>query len=684
MKTGGRAVIGNAGYQIGKEWPGGRPTIGLLTHGAGDPNNSTIWSGVADVATENGVNLICFPGKPLRSVTEFEAQSNVVFDLIDTRSLDGLVIWLAGLAHRAGLDELREFCERYTSLPIVTVGTLLEGIPGVLVDNYHGMRNVVRHMVETHGHSRIVFIRGPEHHQEAEQRYQAYLDVLSEQGISIDPKLVVVGNFRESGGVEAIDELLDNRKVEFNALVAASDNMAIGAMKSLQRRGIRIPGDVAIAGLNDETQSKFVTPPLTTGPLHFYEQARQGAEMVLTLIRNGSVPERVVMPAELLIRQSCGCPSPSIVRAGTEPLAGSERLASEEVLFQQKKDLIDTARALGLLVSNEAQDFAEKFIDAFVAEVQGDCSEGSLDVLTESLAQTAFAGGDISKWNDLISLLRRAALPYVSDVQASSRAERLLHQFRVLIGDAAQRAQAYQTLQVRERLRTLGRINQALSITTSLAELAEVLVDTLHLLHIPRCYLSLYEDPESPTEWSRLVVAYDEAGCVEIEPGGLHFPSRQLAPAGFLPADKYYGIVVEPLYFREDQLGFVLFEADPSQDEIYEILANQIGGALKRTILSERNIRLYNEAVEARQAAEEANLLKSRFLSMVSHELRTPLSLIVGTIEMMLQEEKQKVCRPYRRYTGRTWIASMPAHSTCFVLLGMCSTWRAARLGSCG
>jgi signal transduction histidine kinase len=60
---------------------------------------------------------------------------------------------------------------------------------------------------------------------------------------------------------------------------------------------------------------------------------------------------------------------------------------------------------------------------------------------------------------------------------------------------------------------------------------------------------------------------------------------------------------------------------------------------LKRTLLTERNIRLFDEAVEARQIAEQANLLKSRFLSMVSHELRTPLALIVGTIEMMLQEE---------------------------------------------
>ncbi len=97
---------------------------------------------------------------------------------------------------------------------------------------------------------------------------------------------------------------------------------------------------------------------------------------------------------------------------------------------------------------------------------------------------------------------------------------------------------------------------------------------------------------------------------------------------------------MEPLFFREDQLGYAIFEADPQEEAIYEILGGQISASLKRTILTERNIRLFDEAVEARNAAEQANQLKSRFLSMVSHELRTPLALIVGTIEMMLQEEK--------------------------------------------
>ncbi len=194
--------------------------------------------------------MVCFPGKPLCSPHGFEAQSNIIYDLVGPENVDGLVIWSGALCHRVDLPVITDFCRRYLPLPMVTVGhPLVEGIPGVVVDNYQGMHDVVTHLVEFHHLAHIAFIRGPQPQPEAEQRYQAYLDVLAEHGIPFDPALVVQGDFKESGGTAAIQMLVDERQARFDALVAASDNMAIGAMKALQRRGIRVPGDVAVARL---------------------------------------------------------------------------------------------------------------------------------------------------------------------------------------------------------------------------------------------------------------------------------------------------------------------------------------------------------------------------------------------------------------------------------------------------
>ena len=157
-------------------------------------------------------------------------------------------------------------------------------------------------------------------HEESEVRYRAYCDVLAEHGIPLRPELVVQGNFKESGGSAAAEILLHRGGPTFDALVAASDNMALGAMKAFQAHGVQIPGDVAVGGLNDELQGRYFTPPLTTGTLRFYEQAYRATEMLLAILGGRPVAETITLPAQLLVRQSCGCPDPTLVQIAA-PLA---------------------------------------------------------------------------------------------------------------------------------------------------------------------------------------------------------------------------------------------------------------------------------------------------------------------------------------------------------------------------
>ena len=127
----------------------GRPTIGLLTYGAGDPNSGTVWSGVADAARSHDANLVCFPGRPLNSQLEFEAQANILYDLVGRANVDGLLIWLAALSHWAAPEEVALFPKRFLPLPVVTIGMLSAGIHGVIVDNYGSMQAVVQHIIRS-------------------------------------------------------------------------------------------------------------------------------------------------------------------------------------------------------------------------------------------------------------------------------------------------------------------------------------------------------------------------------------------------------------------------------------------------------------------------------------------------------------------------------------------------------
>ena len=429
--------------------------MALLTIGAIDPNNRAIWSGAEAACRDNGVNLICYQGRMIKSPVEFEAQRNAIYHLIDPEMVDGLVMG-GGLNAWINKKETWTFIERFHPMPIVTTGIILEGIPGVTVDNYHGMYEVVTHLVTVHDRRRIAFIRGPVNHQEALERYQAYLDVLKEYGIPFDPELVYQGDFKESGGVEGVKTLLDGRKVQFNALVAASDNMAIGAMKTLQLRGLRIPEDVAIAGLNGEAQGLAITPPLTTAPLHFYEQAYQAVLIVLSMLEGREIPSKVILPTHLVVRQSCGCSDPLVTHARASPHYDKLDSFTDEIRMLDRLVFGDETAPFKLSLDEPAQQVFPALLKLFLAESQGKIEGEFLKVYSEVLKKTGNTNDVFSRWHEIISILRQFAISQLTDPESRLRIENLAQQARMVTGKCARRYYAYQVLLADRKLDMSG------------------------------------------------------------------------------------------------------------------------------------------------------------------------------------------------------------------------------------
>lgn len=594
-----------------------RPTIGFLTGNIHLGAARTLWPGVVDAAQKQDVNLICFPGGGLNVQEGFEAQRNVIYELVDAKRLDGLVSWSSTVGGSLDRAQVTDFHQRYRPLPMVSLAQLMVGIPTLLVDSYQGMRAAIVHLIEVHGYRRLVFIRGPESHYYAQERYRAYTDLLQEYGIPFDPNLVTRPVHWEAG-IEAMHMLLDERrlcpKIDFDAVVAVSDLLALAAIKTLQARGVQVPGDVAVVGFNDSAEGRLTTPPLTSVSLPFYGQGYRAVEALLAQMRGELVPEQVLLSSSLIVRQSCGCPAQSVTQAAAGQVAVADD--SFEIVFPALKDAcVASLSRAGL------GEWAAQLLDAFYASLCGAAPTIFLTAFENILRRVTETDGDVAEWQTAISTLRRHVLPHL-DERARSRAEDLLGQARVLIGETAQRAQAYQQLQAERQSETLREIGQALITTFEVGKLADVLAERLPTIGIASCYLSLYENPAQSLEQSKLILAYTEAGRVELEPGGRRFASRHLAPDGLWPRRRY-SFVVEPLYFREEHIGFVLFESGPRDGTVYEVLRAQISSALKGALL-------FREAQAARAAAEKADRIKTRLLANVSHELRTPLNIILG------------------------------------------------------
>lgn len=605
-----------------------RPVIGFLSANIHIGASRVLWPGILDAAEIGNANLICFPGGRLDAAESAEARRNLIFRQIDTERLDGLVVWTSALAGVVTPQEIADFRQTYRPIPMVDLAASTGFGFNVTIDGNQGMRDLLLHLVEEHGYRRIALIRGPEGHPYAIERDQAYRQTLQAKGLVLDKQLISPA-LGWNKGAEAMSVLLDERGLQpgrdFQAVVAASDLLAIGAIRLMADRGIHVPTDVAVAGFNDIEEGRLVRPPLTSVSLPFYEQGRYSVEVLLARLEGREVPDETVLDSQLLVRQSCGCPSWSEKLAITG-LTAVAPTSPPQLLKQTQARL---AAEIFRVIHNRgiAATWAKQLLDAFRSEMKEGGNGRFRTTLAGMLQQGRLDGDETSAWQNTVSILRSCLLPTLTGGQREL-AEALFGQARVVIGDAVQRAQIARQLQAERQSSLLRQIGQALITTFDVDRLADVLVEQLPALGIRSAYLALYENPEEPLATSRMVLAYSDNGRLDLGPNGRRYPSSQLLPAELLP-DRRVTLLVEPLFFQEEPLGIAVFEVGPRDGDIYEVLRGHISSALKGALL-------FQESRNARLAAERADQIKTRLLANVSHELRTPLNIIIGHTQRLL------------------------------------------------
>ncbi len=619
-------------------------TLGFLTTQIGEGTGRMLWSGLNEQCQANGINLVCFVGSELENPGGFLRQANAAFDLVDRQHLDGLILWTSSMATYVGPDSLQRYCERFRPLPLVGIGLPLTGIPTVMLDSYQGMRDVLVHLVQEHGRRRIAFLRGPERHREAHLRYQAYLQVVKEYGLENSPDLVSPPhNWAQAWGINAARLIMEERRQKVDAFACVNDGLAVGAMEYLIKHGIDVPREISITGFDNAVEGRVATPPLTTVPIRMRERGRQAVRMLLAQIRGETVPDLLMLPTHVLLRQSCGCPDPQVVEAGRPESTRIRLSPAEELLSTQQR--LALHRADILLEMDQTQDLEDavpgwsgELLDSFCENLGQETADSFITMLQRLMRQSLAMNGDLLSWQKVISVLRSRVTPILrSEPVKTDRADRFLHQARVLIGEVALRAQGHLDWKSSRQLNELHRIRQRVSGVQELQELVDILAAELPQIEIRRCGMALYEDPQEPLKGAHFALVFDENQRYDEQEGQWVRPAWRINPFSIFQATPHT-MMVYPLYYREEQLGFIFLDALTFQGAIHQVLCEQISSALKSVMLVQQNLNLVHQALEAQRVAEEANLLKSRFLSMVSHELLTPMVLLVGLSEMMLRE----------------------------------------------
>jgi DNA-binding LacI/PurR family transcriptional regulator len=206
------------------------------------------------------------------------------------------VIFLGQSTLHKELNELAETNARFVVWGAHMPGQKYRSIGS---DNLLGGRRATLHLARL-GRRKILFIGGSD--PEAQQRRRGYLEALAESGIESDPRLVTQVEFELESADAAVARLL-RKGVEFDGVIAASDLIALGAIRALRRAGLSVPGDVSVVGYDDMLLSRLSTPALSTIRQDTFHA---GQLLVASILEPGEEEAPSYLPTELIVRESCG------------------------------------------------------------------------------------------------------------------------------------------------------------------------------------------------------------------------------------------------------------------------------------------------------------------------------------------------------------------------------------------
>ena len=272
-------------------------TIGLLLPEISGDFFSPMLKGIEAAAHEAGYDLLVHSTQQVKTTRRRLGEHNT----------DGLLIFTNSLPSHE-LHRLHSL-----NFPLVLLHQMppdsLE-IPVIAIENKDGAAMLIDHLIEEHGRRRIVYLRGPEGHEDSVWRERGYREALEAHSLEFASHLIASGGFDDEEAYTAIQRLLADG-IDFDAVFAGDDDAAIGAMRALKLAGQRVPQDVSVVGFDDVPFARYLSPALTTVRAPIEQVGREAVHQLVRLMNGEHADALTLMRTELVIRESCGCLSTS-------------------------------------------------------------------------------------------------------------------------------------------------------------------------------------------------------------------------------------------------------------------------------------------------------------------------------------------------------------------------------------
>ncbi len=270
-----------------------------------------------------GVDQAARRGKLQVLISSSHADSETM--LAAARSMRGRIDGLIALApDRVSVEAMIRLAEQ---VPVVLLSPRrpVEGLSSVSVASFEGAYAMVSHLLGL-GHREIAMITGPAGNVDAEERLRGYRKALEDAGRGPRPALELPGDFTESSGYRAATRLL-GQTPRPTAVFTANDYTALGLLSALRDLGVDVPGGMAVTGFDDIAISQYLNPPLTTVRVDAYELGQRAVDLWIAADAAGTGGEwrHEVLPAALVVRNSCGAAGERTLRPGARRGTGNGR-----------------------------------------------------------------------------------------------------------------------------------------------------------------------------------------------------------------------------------------------------------------------------------------------------------------------------------------------------------------------
>ncbi len=618
-----------------------RLTIGLVVDDMNSLFNQTISSSARQLCEKMNMNLYIFPVRGPNYTNDYLYQYSVLYDLIYKENIDGVILASSALVARVSDKmEVIGYLKNALDIPLVSMGVEYDrssSIHSIIIDNSTGINELFDHLVYDHGCKKVAFLKGEENNIDAVTRFYTYKEALKRHGIEYEPNMVFEGNFKHQSGINAARKMIKNKNIEIDAVMCCNDEMALGIINELSQNGIKIPEKVKVTGYDDIYGDHVQLPPLTTVKQPIGKMAEKAIETVRNLIYGEEVSQLQVLPAQMVIRSSCGC------------LPGAKSI----YFINQKEESIKDDRKILEGIKSEADgnahylrliNLVERFIAGFEED---DTGMEFLKSLYNTIVGEPFLRENYTDvHNILVRLKEYGKVCKSSSNTALCRIQSIL-QYAVHITETIYNNNVT-TEMYSKFMKFIDSVNYgilSISYQTSEKELINSLRNYfINEFNMENFYISLYDAPviHNPGEsWSfpesvKLVLA-----CTE---GRVHANNTdyslcdQIIPSKYLPSNKPFALIVKPLYAAEEQLGIVVLDYHIDVKISYRLLAYLVSSVTKFTKLICEHERVENELIESNNKLQEIDKQKTDFFSNVSHELRTPLTVIIGYLDSILNE----------------------------------------------